>query len=288
MQRQRREVDGAGRAARVEHLAEVAGETEAADVGAGVHADESHGRGRRRVEHGGLLDRRHHVRFADDAVLERAGEHADAEALGEHELVAHLGAAVVDDLVGPGDAGDGQAVLGLLVVDGVPAGELGAGLQAPSPCRPGGSRRGAPCRGRTARRRGSSPSAAGAPIAYTSLRALAAASRPNQYGRVDDGREEVDRLHEAEVVADRHHRGVVTRLQETRELTGGGGHAIEDGLQVARTQLGRSTALGRELCESDLLGHATSLPQADARPDSRASGRARPRQSGGFARRRAA
>ena len=31
-------------------------------------------------------------------------------------------------------------------------------------------------------------------------------------------------------------------------------------MQVARTQLGRSTALGCELCESDLVGHAASLP----------------------------
>ena len=88
VQRHRGEVHGGGRAARVEHLAEVAGEAEAAHVGAGVHADAGHGRGRRRVERGGLLDGRHHVLLADDAVLERAGEHADAEALGEHELVA--------------------------------------------------------------------------------------------------------------------------------------------------------------------------------------------------------
>ncbi len=82
---------------------------------------------------------------------------------------------------------------------------------------------------------------------------------------VDDRREEVDRLHEAEVVGHLRDGGVVSRLEETRELAAGGGKLVEDGLQVTRTHLGRSTALRRVLRHADLVGHAASLPQADAR-----------------------
>ncbi len=270
----------AASAARVEHLAEVACQAEPADVGAGVHADLGHGRGRRRVENGGLLDGRHHGRFVDDAVLERAGEHADAEPLGEHQPVAGPCAAVVHDLVRLGDAGHGQAVLGFLVVDGVPAGELRAGLEhllhaaAEDLAQEAEVEVGRP--GDEVHRR-QRPGAHRVDVAERVRRG----ELPEPVRRVDHGREEVDRLHEAEVVADRHHRGVVARLQETRELTGGFGHAVEDGLQVARTQLGRSTALGRELRESDLVGHATSLPQApgDDAPQTRCGGDSHPGQT---------
>ena len=83
---------------------------------------------------------------------------------------------------------------------------------------------------------------------------------PEPVGRVDDGREEVDRLHQAEVVGDARDGGVVVRLEQPRELRGAARQSVEHGLQVARTQLRRSAALGCELCEADLVGHGASLP----------------------------
>src|SRR5665648_728726 len=199
-----------------------------------------------------------------DEIVYNAGQHADAEALGEHQLVAGPRASVVDDLVGTGHAGDGQPVLGFPVVDGVPAGELGAGLhhllgaaledlhqvRHAEVGRPRhevhGSKR---------------PRAHGVHVAER----VGRGELPEPVGRIDDGRDEVDRLHQAEVVGDARDGGVVARLEQPRELRGAARESVKHGLQVARTQLGRSTALGCELREADLVGHTPSLPHVRGR-----------------------
>ena len=83
-------------------------------------------------------------------------------------------------------------------------------------------------------------------------------------GKVDDGREEVDRLHPAEVGRDARDGGVIARLGGA-QLRRAARESVKRGLQVARTQLRSSTALGRVLCEANLVGHAPSLPHSRQR-----------------------
>ena len=242
----------------VQHLGQVPGEAEAGDVGAGVHTYGEH-----RARGGGVQGRRlahgvHHLSFLDQAPLECRGQHAHAQTLGEHQLVAGARPAVVDDLAGARHAGHRQAVLGLLVIDGVPAGQLGAGfgdllgaaaqhlgqrLQA-NIDRPGDQVHG--------RQR---PGAHGVDVGER----VGGRDLPEPVGVVDDGREEVDRLHQAEVVAHHGDGGVIVRLEQPRELSRGARHGAEHGPQVARAYLGRAAALGRELCEADSVGHERSL-----------------------------
>ncbi len=63
---------------------------ETAHVGAGPRPHGSHGGGRGGVQHSRLLDGWHHVGFAQKTLLEGAGQHTDAQPLGEHQLVARL------------------------------------------------------------------------------------------------------------------------------------------------------------------------------------------------------
>ena len=255
-------------AARVEHLAEVPGEAEAADVGAGVHADLLHRGGGRRVQRRRLVGRGAHLVLADDAVLEGAGQHADAQPLRQHERVARLRPAVVDDVGRTREAGHGEPVLRLLVLDRVAAGHLGARLLhlVEAAAQDLGEHVVAELRrpGHEVHRR-QRPGAHGVHVRQR----VGRGDRAEQVRVVDDGREEVDRLHQAEVVGHLRDGGVVPRLEETRELAFGGGELIEDGLQVARTHLGRSTALRRVLRQSDLVGHGAKLTAGVTRPAGR-------------------
>ena len=63
-----------------------------------------------------------------ESVLQRGADDAGADGLGEVQRVAGAGSSAVDDLVGVDDADHRQAVLGLLVVDGVPPDHHRAGL----------------------------------------------------------------------------------------------------------------------------------------------------------------
>ena len=85
------------------------------------------------------------------------------------------------------------------------------------------------------------------PIAKTSESALAAAIWPNRYGSSTIGREEVDRLHEREIVGQHEDPRVVEglapndqpRIRLHRE-------AAQRAREVTRTQLGGSTGAARE------------------------------------------
>ena len=125
--RHRGGVEDRGRPARPHHLHQVAEQPEAGDVGGRPQAG-GDGGGR------GVLVEGAHRR---DRLLEPlAGrlvpvvEDAEAERLGEGQRQAGLGGVVAQQPLGVGEAGDGQAVLRLRVVDAVPAGEVGAGFGA--------------------------------------------------------------------------------------------------------------------------------------------------------------
>ena len=101
------------------HLAQVAEQAEARDVGAGVDAHGQHGFG------GVAVQGRHHVgrlagdRGLDEPALDRRGDDSQPDGLGQHQHVAHLGAAVAQHTVGVNRTGDRQAELGFGVLDGV-------------------------------------------------------------------------------------------------------------------------------------------------------------------------
>ena len=64
--------------------------------------------------------------FVKQAALVRRGDDARAQGLGEHQGVPHLGPRVGEKPVKLDEARDGEAVLGLVVVDGVAAGDHAA------------------------------------------------------------------------------------------------------------------------------------------------------------------
>ena len=109
--------------------------------------------------------------------LGRGGDDAHAQRLGQQELVAGPGAALFSHPAGMDRAHHRQPKLGLVVVDGVPAGDHPAGLghlfrRAAQDLADG---RGGSLGGKAAmlRARSTCP-----PMAYTSLMALAAATAP--------------------------------------------------------------------------------------------------------------
>ena len=104
-------------------------QTEAGHIGAGVDAaDLAHGLRGLRVERRHARIRRVAGAVVRKSGLERGGDDADAERLGQHEHVARLRADVLEDVLRVDEAGDAQTVFRLVVLNGVSAGDDAAGL----------------------------------------------------------------------------------------------------------------------------------------------------------------
>ena len=116
-----REVDGEGDAARLADVAGVTGEPEACDVGAGVGVDGGHGFGGGAVQCGHLFDGGLHRVGVDGAALGGGGHGAHAEGLGEVEGVSDLCAGVRDEALSLDHSGDGEAEEALFGLGGVSA-----------------------------------------------------------------------------------------------------------------------------------------------------------------------
>ncbi len=207
-----------------------------------------------------LFDGRHHLVFADQAALEGGGQHADAEPLGQHQPVAGAGAAVVDDLVA-GARGRSR-----------PA-RTWARRRRWSARRPGRRRPrstfSAPPRSTSASVSGLEAGRPGEQVEGRDGRAahgihvgerVGGGDLPEPVAAVDDGREEVDRLHAGSGRRPGRTRAASSRVSSRRANSGvARGSVGEHGVQVARTHLGRSTALGRVLCQPDLVGHGPTI-----------------------------
>ena len=108
-------VEGDGHVAALGHLEAVAQQAEAGDIGAGVNLMAHH------HVTGGLIQGGHHAVGEGEGVLVQqvglggAGQHADADGLGQHQHIAGPGGGVGQQLVWVDKAGDGQAVLRLIV-----------------------------------------------------------------------------------------------------------------------------------------------------------------------------
>ena len=238
--------EGQPHPAPVRHLVAVPEEPEAGDVGAGVHLEApEHARGRG-VERRHALDRGRVLGRAPRAALERRRDDPRAERLGQDERIAGPRPYVAQDAVRMHQSGHRHAELDLLVDDGVTADDhharllrlgeaaaqdVGQDLQGDAALR----------EARDVERR-----LRLAPHGVDIGEGVGGRDRAELEGVVDDGREEVHRLHERQVGRDAEHPGVVggrgadqqIRVHHRRERA-------EDLRQVRRTQLAGSTRRAR-------------------------------------------
>src|ERR1039458_9314943 len=114
--------------ARERHLARVAHQSEAGDVGAAVDVVSEHGftGGAIQFQHG--LNGGGHVRLGRDAAFDGGGDNAGADLLGEDERVAGTRAGIRFDASGVDGAGDGVAEFNFVVGDAVAAEDGAFGL----------------------------------------------------------------------------------------------------------------------------------------------------------------
>ena len=170
-------------AARLRDVAKVPQQAEARHVRRRVHAYLEHRSARGAVEGGHELDGLGDGPERVDVLL-RGGRHdAEAERLGQHERVARARARVRHDARRVHDARHGQAVDRLVRLDGVPAHDVDPGLLRLV----GPAAQDVAEDARLQRRVGEADDVQRAstgrpPIAYTSLSAFAAATRPKSYG----------------------------------------------------------------------------------------------------------
>ena len=204
------------------------------------------------------VERRHHRHRARQqrvvGLPALAGGHhrARAQRLGQHQRVAGAAARVGDHAVRVHGAGDGQAVLGLGVVDRVPADDLGAGgaHDVEPAAQHLAQRVGAELleRPRHEVERRQRPAAHRVDVGQRVGRGDAA----EVVGVVDDRREEVDGLHERELVGDPPHRRVVARRRAHEQLgRRGGGQAADDRQQRGGRQLASAPGAVGERGERD-------------------------------------
>ena len=167
---------------------------------------EAPGRDRRRARL--VVERRHdrhrarQQRVVGLPALARGHHRAGAQRLGQHQHVADAAARVGDHAVGVHGAGDGQAVLRLGVVDRMAADDLGAGrahdVEAAAQHLAQRGRAELLERPRHQVERGQRPAAHRVDVGQRVGRGDA----PEVVGVVDDRREEVDGLHQRELVGD--------------------------------------------------------------------------------------
>ena len=103
------------------HAVEMAQQPKAGDIGAGVDARVQHRRTGAPVQHLHGLKRALQHLFIDLILLASGGDDPGAYVLGQDQQIALLGPRVGHLIPRPQQAGHRQSVLGLLVVDGVPA-----------------------------------------------------------------------------------------------------------------------------------------------------------------------
>lgn len=109
----------------------MAEQAKARHIGAGVDIlDLAHRLRRPRVERCHALVGGAARLVGGEARLERGRDDADAEALGEHEHIARLRADIFENVARMDEARDAQAVLRLVVLNGMPAGDDAAGLHS--------------------------------------------------------------------------------------------------------------------------------------------------------------
>ena len=267
-ERQARGIDGDPRARRGDHFPGVAEKTEAGDVGraggAGVARDT---RGHAvEAQHAGDGGGERGVRRG--AVLGGGGDHAGTERLGQEEPVARPKAALDQHAVGVNAPRDAEAILGLVVDDGVAPRDDPARL-------------------------GDLLGAAAEDLGHDGLVHLAREARDGErehhlpahrvdvrhrVGRGDGapgprvvhhGREEVHRLDERQVVADAVDRRVVGRTESDHEIARRllredrpAQHA-QHLLEISRSHLRRSAGAGGVGGEADLLARGRRPAHVD-------------------------
>ena len=215
--RQRVEADAEAHAACRRHLRCVADQPEAGDVrrGAGVHCLRRLGGDPIQAHHAG--DRGIEVGRLDRAAFQGGGDRARAERLGQDQRIAGPRAALGEDALGMHDAGDRQPELRLLVLDRVPAGDRRAHRphDLGSAAQDVGQQAGGQV-GRESRQvEGEQHFAAhGVDVAQRVRRR----DRAVLIRRVHDGREEVDRLDQRQLIAEPIHGRVVGRAQPHQQV----------------------------------------------------------------------
>ena len=306
-QRQRPEVERGGASAGLQQLVQVPGQPEAGHVRGRVHAGfrERGGAGGVQLHHG--LHGRAQACVVHEVARARGHHDAGAQRLGQVQRVARQRSGVAHDAVGVHGAEHGQAVLRLRVVDGVAPGHerarLAHGVRAAAQDVAGHARA-----QRAVERQQVQRHVRGRAHGEHVGERVGRRDAPEHVGVVHDGREEVHGEHGRGVVREPPHGGVVARVEAeqqppgpavravgtvrpacARRAAGGGGKRAQYVVEVARTPLGRSAALRRELRQPDALDlvHGASFrmprPAASGGPlpssDSIAARRAPPRRA---------
>ena len=184
-------VDNRGHMTRLEYGPKVSEESEAGDVGAGVDPDIDHHPRRFRVQRTHHTDRIVKHILLNPLLLAGRRDHAGPNRLSQYEGVSHPSALGGDLLTWLDDAGDGQAILRLVVVHGMPSHDQHARLK--SFVRTASEHAHKDVLGKVDREaddveRGHRPPAHGVDVAEGVGRGYLS----ERVGVVDDGREEVD------------------------------------------------------------------------------------------------
>ena len=246
-------------------------QAEAGDVGACVDVRREHRLAARFVELHHRLNRVARRAFRHRADLEGGAHDAGAERLGQVQRVSRTRPLVAYEPRGIDGTEHGQAVFRLVVVDGVPAGDerprfgdrIGAAAQ--DLARDGRAKRAVEREQvqRDMRHRAH----------REHVRERVGGGDASEFvGIVNDGREEVHREHGGKPVAQEPDGGVVARLEPQQQPIGvplGAelrfGNGAQHRFEVSRTPFRRSTALGRQRRQLDLIGLAIGHPAPPSR-----------------------
>ena len=110
------------------HLAQMSQQAKAGHIGTGVDVVLHHGVPGRLIQRGHHTGGQLHAGLGGHIRLGGRGQHTDANGLGEQQHISGLGAGVGQNLVGMHKAGDAQAVFGLIIQNAVAAGDEGTSL----------------------------------------------------------------------------------------------------------------------------------------------------------------
>ena len=185
--------------------------------------------------------------FGRGVALHRRGQHAGADRLGQHQRIARTGAGVGHDAVGMDRAGDEQAELGFLVDDRMTAGNGDAGL---------GADRGRAVEHLAQGRRAQPVDRPGDEAQRIERRGAHGVDVGKRIGGgdaavvervVDDGRKDVDRLDQGEVVAQADDGGIVGRVvADQHARIAGDRQAAQGGMEIGLADLGGAAGEARQ------------------------------------------